>query len=520
MPKIKTLTLAMSAVLMAGCASTQSAQKGEGGLKMEAVQRVTHGQSNPQAFYQLGRYYHGQTRYELALEAYRQAVSLQPQYVEALTGMGVVHAMLGQYDDALRVLKAAASIDPASVTAHNNLGYIYWLLNEREEALAAYRQALKLDPLNARARDNLRLAMKDAVKAPAVASTQPETAPNVAAAVPLAPALQHVAPQVYELHAPVPAAIEPGGEQSVAVRSSPAPVVVASEQVGLDSRLALNEVAPQVYELRMSAQKANSVAELPERASAAATDRLVEVKVAGAALPAASDSDAYLKVMNGNGVRGLANSVTRYLAAKGYSTLGAGNQPQFNEARTRIEYQPGHAGQARRLGTLLPGQAVLSEVASLGGEVKVKMRLVLGNDIRHVPPAWVSSGTPSPTVTGSSGAPSKANDLPLVVANGNGVKGMARKVAEYLSGRGYHTTSVYDMRPFNKAVTRIEYRKGYASQAIKLGDQLPGKVAYVESAGLRTDMRLVLGHDLKHNMAAWSPQPEAIKLVEAAPTHF
>jgi tetratricopeptide (TPR) repeat protein len=204
----------------------------------------------------LGRYYHGQT-HDLALEAYRQAVSLQPQYVEALTGMGVAHAMLGQYDDALRVLKAAASIDPASVTAQNNLGYIYWLLNERDEALAAYRQALKLDPMNARARDNLRLAMKDAVNdpAPVDASTQPETAPNVAAAASPASALQQVAPQVYELHAPVPARTEPSSEQSVAARSNPAPAAVASEQVGLDSRLALNEVASQVFELRISAQK-------------------------------------------------------------------------------------------------------------------------------------------------------------------------------------------------------------------------------------------------------------------------
>jgi hypothetical protein len=110
-----------------------------------------------------------------------------------------------------------------------------------------------------------------------------------------------------------------------------------------------------------------------------------------------------------------------------------------------------------------------------------------------------------------------ANDLPLVVANGNGVKGIARKVADYLAGCGYRATSVYDLRPFNKTVTRIEYRKGYAAQAIKLGDQLPGKVAFVESVGLHSDVRLVLGHDIKHNMAAWSPWLESVKLAEAKP---
>jgi tetratricopeptide (TPR) repeat protein len=515
MPRIKTLTLAMSAVfMMAGCASTQTSV-GENGLKMEAVQRVTHGQNNPQAFYQLGRYYHGQTRYDLALEAYRQALSLQPQYVDALTGMGVVHAMLGQYDDALRVLQAAASLDPGSVMAQNNLGYIYWLLNERDEALQAYRQALKLDPLNARARDNLRLAMKEAVndRAPAAAGSQPSVVPEVAGAAASSAALQEVGPQVHELRAPAPR-IEASNERSAAARLSPAPVAVASARIVSDSGLALSEVAPQVYELRMPVQKAERIAALPERNIIAPAERaVVQVATASPVSSAAPDSTAYLTVMNGNGVNGMADRVSRYLAAQGYPSAGIGNQPHFSEAQTRIEYRTGHAEQAHRLSKLLPGQAVLSEVTALDGYAKI--RLVLGNDIRHAPPVWDFAGKSNPPAASSSGASGMVNDRPLVVANGNGVKGMARKVADYLSGRGYRTTSVYDMRPFNKAVTRIEYRKGYASQAIQLGDQLPGKVAYVESVGLRTDVRLVLGHDIKHSMAAWSPWLEGVKLAEA-----
>jgi tetratricopeptide (TPR) repeat protein len=513
MPRIKTLTLAMSAAfMMAGCASTQTSV-GENGLKMEAVQRVTHGQNNPQAFYQLGRYYQGQTRYDLALAAYRQALSLQPQYVDALTGMGVVHAMLGQYDDALRVLRAAASLDPGSVTAQNNLGYIYWLLNEREDALQAYRAALKLDPTNARARDNLRLAMKDAVNdpVPVAAIGQPAAVPEVAGAG--ASSAQEVGPQVHELRAPVPR-IEASNEQPAAAGLSPAPVAVASERTVTDSGLALSEVAPQVYELRMPVQKADRIAALPERNTIAPAERAaVQVATASPVSPAAADSTAYLAVMNGNGVNGMADRVSRYLAAQGYPSAGIGNQPHFGEAQTRIEYRPGHAEQARRLSKLLPGQAVLSEVAALDGHAKI--RLVLGNDIRHVRPVWDFAGNSNPSAASSSGAAGMVNDRPLVVANGNGVKGMARKVADYLSGRGYRTTSVYDLRPFNKVITRIEYRKGYASQAIQLGDQLPGKVAYVESVGLHTDVRLVLGHDIKHSMAAWSPWLEWAKLAEA-----
>lgn len=511
MPRIKTLTLAMSAVaMMGGCASSQ-APFGESGLKMEAVQKVTHGQNNPQAFYQLGRYYHGQTRYELALEAYRQALALQPQYVDALTGMGVVHAMLGQYDDALRVLRAAASLDPGSVTAQNNLGYIYWLLNEREDALQAYREALTLDPTNARARDNLRLAMKDAMNdpVPVAAISRPAAVPEVAGAGTSSAALQEVGPQVHELRAPVPG-IEAGNEQPAAARLSSAPVAVASERMVTDSGLALSEVAPQVYALHMPVQKAERIVALPERNTIAP---VVQAATASPVSPAAADSTAYLAVMNGNGVNGMADRVSRYLAAQGYPSAGIGNQPHFSEAQTRIEYRPGHAEQARRLSKLLPGQAVLSEVAALDGHAKI--RLVLGNDIRHARPVWDFAGKSNPPAASSSGASGMVNDRPLVVANGNGVKGMARKVADYLAGRGYRATSVYDLRPFNKIITRIEYRKGYASQAIKLGDHLPGKVAYVESVGLRTDIRLVLGHDIKRSMAAWSSWLEGVKLAEA-----
>jgi tetratricopeptide (TPR) repeat protein len=527
MPRIKTLTLAMSAVaMMTGCASSQP-PVGDNRLKMEPVQTVTHGQNNPQAFYQLGRYYHGQTRYDLALESYRQALSLQPQYVDALTGMGVVHATLGQYDEALRVLRAAASLDPGSVTAQNNLGYIHWLRNERDEAIRAYRQALKLDPWNMSARDNLRLAMKDAVNAPIeVATSRPSASiPEASGAGSSTVVMQEVQPQVYELHAPalkteamaqsaVPARLFQSGKQSVSTRINPAPVAVAPGKPGALSGLALNEIAPGVHELSVPVQKTKVVAPLPEHSTPTAAVRMpVQAASARPAAPAAADSAAYLEVMNGNGVNGIANKVSHYLAARGYPSASTGNNTHFNVTRTRIEYRPGHAEQARHLSRLLPGKVVLSKVAALDGNAKI--RLVLGNDFRHEPSAWNSVGkanTPADTPVGAS---SSVKSLPLVVANGNGVKGMARKVAQYLSERGYRTTSVYDLRPFNKAVTRIEYRKGYASQAIKLGDLLPRKVAYVESDGLSSDVRLVLGHDIKHNMAAWSPWLEAIKLAEA-----
>lgn len=510
MPKLKTLTLAMSAVsMMAGCASTQTAVN-EGGLPMEAVQRVTHGHDNPQALYRLGRYYQGQARHAQALDAYRQALSIEPRHVDSLTGMGVTYARMGDHDTALRLLVAAASLDPGSAMAQNNLGYIHWLRNERDLAIQAYRTALKLEPTNARARDNLRFVMGEAANASAAVAPSAEpaavatvaTVATVAAVDPAAEGLQRVAPQVYELRV----AASGQGEQVQAAGIHAAAPTMAIERAPVGTGLALNEVSPRVYELRAPAQQATPQ---PEQARAASpAEAVVTAGVAEPARPATAGATGYVEVMNGNGVKGLADSVTRHLAAKGYQTLGAGNQPQFNEMRTRIEYRPGHAEAARRLGGMLPGKVALSEVAAMEGEASI--RLVLGKDLRHVPANWDLAGSVTPPA-----APAARVTTPLAVANGNGVKGMARKVAGYLADHGYTTTRVYDMRPFNKTVTRIEYRKGYASQAIRLGDLLPGKVAYVESAQLRGGVRLVLGHDIKHNMAAWSPWLEGAKLAEA-----
>lgn len=112
MPKLKTLTLALSAAwMMAGCASTQTGAN-ENMLPVQAVQRVTPGHDDPQALYRLGRYYQGQARYVEALDAYRQALSIEPRHVDSLTGMGVTYARLGDHDTALRLLVAAASLDP------------------------------------------------------------------------------------------------------------------------------------------------------------------------------------------------------------------------------------------------------------------------------------------------------------------------------------------------------------------------------------------------------------------------
>jgi hypothetical protein len=95
------------------------------------------------------------------------------------------------------------------------------------------------------------------------------------------------------------------------------------------------------------------------------------------------------------------------------------------------------------------------------------------------------------------------------VANGNGVRGMAARVARYFSGKGIRQARLTNQRPFAEHRTRIEYRPGNASEAARINRLLPTAAPQVASNSLRPGIRvrLVLGHDLGRDVAAWDNQP-------------
>ena len=64
-------------------------------------------------------------RREAALEAYRQALALDPQHEDALYYLGNVHLERGAHADAARAWKRLAALNPRSSRAHLRLGDLY-----------------------------------------------------------------------------------------------------------------------------------------------------------------------------------------------------------------------------------------------------------------------------------------------------------------------------------------------------------------------------------------------------------
>jgi Flp pilus assembly protein TadD len=98
----------------------------------------------------------------------------------------------------------------------------------------------------------------------------------------------------------------------------------------------------------------------------------------------------------------------------------------------------------------------------------------------------------------------------LEVSNGNGVLGLAKRVAGRLAHAGVPATRLTNQRPFVQARTEIQYREGFAAEAARLAGKLQHGVNVVPSRHLahHVDVRLVLGRDAPTESALLVPQPE------------
>jgi len=98
----------------------------------------------------LGIAYYGLGLYKDAIESYKQALRIDPDYTEAYFRLGQVFFPLSRYTDAIDACKQALRIDPDNVDAHLSLGLIYVKSGDRNSALDEYKilKGLDIDKAN------------------------------------------------------------------------------------------------------------------------------------------------------------------------------------------------------------------------------------------------------------------------------------------------------------------------------------------------------------------------------------
>ncbi len=334
--RMKLLPALCCIALLGGCASNQPEKSALWSMSPDTKAGSTG--LTPTALYQMGRYFQGQNRLDLALEAYQKALAADERYTEAHNGVGVIYSRKGRYAEAITAFNSAIALAPDAAHLHSNLGYAYYLQGRYADAVLALQKATTLEPNNKRALNNLGLAH-------AKLGNQPQAMHAFAEAVtvnPESPAARESETNTMKLD-----------KHRGVLR--PAPIAPVAE-----SSLKLSEVSPKVFEFQYPAEpaavKADSTAEIRPEAS-----------------------NIRFEVANGNGRNGMAKKVGLYLNGQGYSAPRLTNQKPYQVTKTQIQYREGRLAEAELLKSSLLDAPELVMRNDLRADIQV--RLVLGKDI-------------------------------------------------------------------------------------------------------------------------------------------
>lgn len=400
--------------LLTSCASYQKTAGGDA-PSIKPIFSIRNSSEKPDDYYQLGRYYQGQNRYDQALASYQKALAMDSGHAEARNGVGVILAMQGRLAEAIQQLRLVAGKGSAHID--NNLGYALYLNGSYDEAVQVLEQAARLDPFNqsistnlAQAKTKLGSVARALDKAPQAplpekaaaeaAQVQPQAQPQVIVSAPINP--------------PAVAAIEVAHQPEQApVTARPLEAVAEHKAVPVvESQVQVVQVAPNIYELRervepklapAPAEQAQASAEpkekgliMPEMQVRHKPARIAEGRIHVGPLPQVEHEHAIpqaaavaavaakpfrVEVSNGNGLIGMARKVAAFLEDFGYENSRLTNQKPFRAPSSEVQYRAGYRDEARALTASLPGNPALIESGNLRRDVSV--RIVLGKD-------WVS----------------------------------------------------------------------------------------------------------------------------------
>jgi tetratricopeptide (TPR) repeat protein len=102
--------------------------------------------NNFNAWFCLGTAYANFNRHDDAVDAYHQAIRIDPEMPNAWYNLGYAYYRGNRYDDAIVAYLLALRINPEMASAWYNLGAAYAKINRYDDAIDAYLQAQRLDP--------------------------------------------------------------------------------------------------------------------------------------------------------------------------------------------------------------------------------------------------------------------------------------------------------------------------------------------------------------------------------------
>jgi cytochrome c-type biogenesis protein CcmH/NrfG len=121
---------------------------------------------DPQAQWQRGNVLTVQGRVDDAIAAYREAIRLKPDFLEAHTSLGLLLSQEEYHKEAAEACRKAVELKPDSAPAQLALGRVLLHQFRPKEAEAAFREALRIQPGDAMAMCQLGLALQNQGRLP------------------------------------------------------------------------------------------------------------------------------------------------------------------------------------------------------------------------------------------------------------------------------------------------------------------------------------------------------------------
>lgn len=86
--------------------------------------------------------------YQEGIKFFKEALELDPHFIEALDELGLCYRRLNDYKNALACYERSIEIYPNGYAAHLDLAYLYSKLNRKEDQIKEYNIVKEIDPDN------------------------------------------------------------------------------------------------------------------------------------------------------------------------------------------------------------------------------------------------------------------------------------------------------------------------------------------------------------------------------------
>lgn len=116
---------------------------------------------SPEVHNALGSAYDNLGQTGLAVEMFKTALKLRPDYLDAYTNLGVAYERANNYSEAELALNSALKVNNSHAPAWFNLGVVHYRKNDKQGARLAFSEVLKINPSHVDALTNLSVVCKE-----------------------------------------------------------------------------------------------------------------------------------------------------------------------------------------------------------------------------------------------------------------------------------------------------------------------------------------------------------------------